>query len=420
MKVLGLFIAIYCSAFSVAANNGKGHTHSNGQGHESHGQGNGNGHDPNFTGAQCTYEDGRPNIVMFVADDFGRWGEDIMDDVIPNIIRMGSEGVILDNSYVLPTSSPTRSALLTGYMPHRTGMQFHTIYPSEGYGLPINFEILPQKLKELCYTTYAIGKWHLGFCADEYLPQNRGFDKFYGTYTSGVDYFDKTSSDALTGQSAYDLHQNDKTVKANNNKYLSEQCLNKATDLISEHDTANPLFMYYAFQLTGSPLQAPQEKLDKYNDENPERRAFKAMASVMDDAIQSVVDALQEKGMLDNTYIVFLSDNGGEVTQGGNNWQLRGNKGTLYEGAMRTPAFVWAKPGTDLMATGGEVADGFMHAVDWFPTILSIAGGINDDVNMDGKDQSVMLLNDVSVHLRTEFLYALDESMDAANKRAYR
>ncbi|XP_006815760.1 arylsulfatase I-like [Saccoglossus kowalevskii] len=299
-------------------------------------------------------------------------------------------------------------------------MQYYTIYPHEGYGLPVDFELLPQKLKELCYSTYAIGKWHLGFCADEYLPQNRGFDEFYGTYTSGVDYFEKTSRDPLTDESAYDLHQNKKKVKPNENKYLSEQCLEKATRYIDKHDTDTPLFMYYAFQLTGSPLQVPQDKLDQFSHINPERRAFMAMASVMDDAIQSVVDALEDKDMLDNTYIVFLSDNGGEVTKGGNNWPLRGNKGTLYDGAMRTPAFVWAKPGTGLMSTGGNVASGFMHAVDWFPTILSIAGGTNTDVNMDGKDQSLMLLEDVSVHLRTEFLYALDESMNAANKRAYR
>ncbi|XP_070539350.1 arylsulfatase I-like [Ptychodera flava] len=356
---------------------------------------------------------GRPHIIVFVADDFG-WNDFGENGSTPFLLSLAEKGVEFNNSYVLPLSTPTRNALFTGLYPHRTGMQHLEHYPRQPYGLPTNFTILPQKLKDLCYSTHGVGKWHLGFCADEYLPRNRGFDTFYGTYTDVNDLFDKTSFDPLTGEVAYDLYNDGNLVPADN-EHLAEKLTRRSVRIIKRHrrPSKNPLFLYHSFQLSGSPDQVPENVLERFNSVvNPNRQAFLALSSMMDSSVRRIVRALKRKRMLDNTLILFTSSNGGDASQGGNNFPLRGNKGTCYEGGMRVPTFVW---GNMLNVNGTQ--DGLIHAVDWVPTLCSIAGGANIGGDIDGLDQSAMVINGTA-SARSSVVLALDDIRDS--KAAYR
>ncbi|CAG2103240.1 unnamed protein product, partial [Medioppia subpectinata] len=109
----------------------------------------------------------------------------------PNIDLLASNGIILNNYYVSPLCSPSRSALMTGYHPIHTGFQHSVIHNAQPWGLPLKFKILPQYLRPLGYETHIVGKWHLGFFKKDYLPTNRGFDSHFGFWSGHTDYYDR-------------------------------------------------------------------------------------------------------------------------------------------------------------------------------------------------------------------------------------
>merc|ERR1719369_2683478 len=138
-----------------------------------------------FALASQAFSNKLPNIVFILADDLG-WNDVPWHNpevLMPNLDAMARSGLILEQSYSQPTCSPSRTALLTGYYPYRTGYQFIPMNNMEPVGLPTSFKILPEYLTKFGYSSHALGKWHLGFCNEEYLPQNRGFDSFYGYWT---------------------------------------------------------------------------------------------------------------------------------------------------------------------------------------------------------------------------------------------
>lgn len=331
----------------------------------------------------------KPNIVYILADDLG-WkdvgfhGSDIKT---PNIDRLAETGVRLEQFYAQPMCTPTRAALLTGRYPMRYGLQTLVILPDQTYGLPTTERLLPQALKESGYSTAIVGKWHLGHAKSEYLPRQRGFDYHYGPLIGEIDYF----THEMHGQR--DWYRNNQPLKEKG--YVTTLLGQDAVRLIGKHDTQKPLFMYLAFTAPHTPYQAPQDYLDKYKSvADPQRRAYSAMITAMDDQIGNVVQALEKRGMRDNTIIVFHSDNGGTrsalfagqiETKGAlpaDNGPFRDGKGSLYEGGTRVAALVnWPariKPG---------IVDQPMHVVDWFPTLTTIAGARPDGgLPLDGLD----------------------------------
>ncbi|XP_068685139.1 arylsulfatase B-like [Montipora foliosa] len=343
------------------------------------------------------------NILLVVIDDFGWSDVGFHGSKIetPNMDKLASEGVILDNYYVQPICSPTRSALLSGRYPIHTGLQHGVIRPEEPYGLPLNFTILPQKLKEAGYSTHMVGKWHVGFFEWPYTPTYRGFDSFYGFYTGAEDHFTHDRMGIV------DLHDNKDPVKNMGGVYYARLFAKQAQDVILSHNASKPLFLYLPFQNVHGPTQAPQEYLDKYQFiENLTRRKYAAMVDIVDEAIGNVTEAMKQAGLWDNTLLIVSTDNGGIPEQGGYNWPLRGHKASLWEGGARGVGFVHGK----MLQKTGIMCKELLHVTDWYPTLLYLAG-IKEDSSFPPLDGVNMWhsISEGEPSPREEILHNIDD-----------
>ncbi|XP_071094086.1 arylsulfatase B-like [Haliotis cracherodii] len=343
---------------------------------------------------------GRPrHIVFIVADDLG-WndvGFHNPDMITPNIDKLATEGLILNHSYVQPLCSPSRSAFMSGYYPFKTGLQHLVIVNYQPVCLPLNITILPQKLKELGYATHIIGKWHTGFCSWNCTPTYRGFDSFFGYYNAQEDYYTHTTLDYL------DFRNNTSPEKTDNGTYSTYRFADEAIGIIERHDKSRPLFLYLPFQAVHAPIEVPEKYEAMYPNVKTEgRRKYCGMVSALDDAIGNITKALTNSGLMEDTLILFTADNGGWITEHGNNYPLRGGKVTVYEGGTRAAAFMH---GSGLQKTG-TVFDGMIHAVDWLPTLTAAAGGTpvtdRDGINLWPS------LSRASPSPRTEVVYNYD------------
>lgn len=338
----------------------------------------------------------QPHIIFILADDLG-W-----DDVsfhgskqipTPNIDGLANSGVILNNYYVSPICSPSRSTIMTGKYPIHTGMQHSVIMGGEPFGLGLEEKLLPQFLKELGYATHAVGKWHLGFFKYDYTPTKRGFDSFFGYWLGAGDYWDQSEAE-MYGSWGLDLRNNTEPVHNQWGNYRTYMFTDHAVNLINSHNTSKPLFFYLAHEAVHSanahqPLQAPKDLINKFNDSihDEDRRVFAAMATALDQSVGKVVDTLRVRGMYDNSIIVFSTDNGGPANGVSRNtacnYPLRGTKYTLWEGGIRGTSFVHSP----LLASTGRVSMDLMHLSDWLPTLYGRAGGdVQKLLNIDGYD----------------------------------
>jgi arylsulfatase A-like enzyme len=334
----------------------------------------------------------KPNILYIVADDLG-WkdvgfhGSDIKTT---NLDALAAKGAKLEQFYAQPMCTPTRAAIMTGRYPMRYGLQTAVIPQGHTYGLATDEWLLPQALKDAGYETAIVGKWHLGHADQKFWPRQRGFDHAYGPLIGEIDYF----THKVDGK--VDWFRDNEVVEEEG--YSTTLLGNEAVKLIEEHDPATPLFLYLAFNAVHTPYQAPQDYLDQYkNIEDPSRRAYAAGATAMDEQIGRVIDALEQKKMLDNTLIIFQSDNGGtrdpkfagaitdmsKVVLPADNGPYRDGKGSLYEGGTRVVAFAtW--PGH--IKKGSTVSE-MIHTVDLYPTLINLAGGtLGKNKMLDGFD----------------------------------
>jgi arylsulfatase A-like enzyme len=320
----------------------------------------------------------RPHVVYLLADDLG-WsdvGWHNGDLHTPNLDKLAAGGARLEQFYVQPVCSPTRAAFLTGRYPMRHGLQIGVVRPHAQYGLPLDERTLPQALKETGYSTAIVGKWHLGHFERAYLPTQRGFDRQYGHYNGALDYFTHERD------GGHDWHRDDKVNR--DEGYSTELLGREAVRIIEQHDASKPLFLYVPFNAPHSPMQAPKSYLDRYTKITDEkRRAFAAMVHCLDDQVGLIVAALEKKGIAKNTLTLFSSDNGGPLNLGATNGPLRGEKTTLYEGGVRVPALAnW--PGR---IAAGTVVNAPLHMVDWYPTLVTLAGGsLKQKHALDGRD----------------------------------
>eukprot|EP01105_Mastigella_eilhardi_P005252 TRINITY_DN16_c0_g1_i1.p1 TRINITY_DN16_c0_g1~~TRINITY_DN16_c0_g1_i1.p1 ORF type:complete len:477 (-),score=112.55 TRINITY_DN16_c0_g1_i1:66-1496(-) len=288
---------------------------------------------------------------------------------------------------------------MTGRYPSHTGIGPMVISLQKGYGLPPKEVIIPKRLKEANYATHIVGKWHLGFCDPHYYPTARGFDTWFG-YSSGMQDYWTHFSDDYSPIKGYDF----KTGKAGsepelilpeskyNGTYGLFAHISETVSIIKDHGKNHadtPMFMYLALQSVHDPLEVPDKYLAQYAGiTDPNRRIYAGMVTAMDEGIGNVTQALKDAGMWDNTVLIFASDNGGPWKATADNYPLRGQKATNWEGGIRAVAFVTG-PGAELSSSvKGKSLNNLMHITDWHPTILEIAGVKSSAPNaLDGVSQ---------------------------------
>lgn len=324
----------------------------------------------------------KPNIVFILADDLGyadcgfNGGKDVKT---PHLDKLAGAGTVLESFYVQPVCSPTRAALMTGRYPMRHGLQVGVITPGAPFGLPLEERTLPAALREAGYFTAICGKWHLGEFEKDYLPKARGFDHAYGHYFGALDYF----THKRNGQ--VDWYRNGERIAEEG--YTTHLIAREAEKIVRRQDGERPFFLYVPFNAVHSPLQVPDEYMAPYKHLAEPRRKLAGMLAAMDEAVGRIVAAVEERGLRSNTLFIFSSDNGGpspgRVTDNG---PLRGGKAGLYEGGVRVCAFVtW-----DGKVPAGKRLEEPLHMVDWFPTLVQLAGGSlapqRQELPLDGRD----------------------------------
>ncbi|MEQ9586666.1 MAG: sulfatase-like hydrolase/transferase [Parvibaculaceae bacterium] len=354
-----------------------------------------------------------PNIVILLADDMGwndvgYYGSEIRT---PNIDRLAEMGVVLNRFYAQPTCSPTRSALMTGKAPLRLGV-VAPLSKNNRNGLPLEETILPEYLGDAGYQTALIGKWHLGGRRRPFMPTERGFDYFFGNLHGGIGYWDHVHG------GGYDLQRNGKTVRTK--EYITALTGREAVHRILTRDRERPFLLYVAFNAPHLPNEAPAETIETYTDiDDPDRRIHAAMVSELDRQIGAILDTLESNGLLENTLIWFMSDNGGlmpapsdvqnrtdeelaamiergygvppsdqfldfvkmnQRDAASDNSPLPGGKGTIREGGTRVPSLIYWKGRLE----GGQ-SDEFVTVQDVLPTLLSAVDQAEPLPDTDGR-----------------------------------
>ena len=358
----------------------------------------------------------RPNIVFILADDLGFRDVGFHGSTAiqtPTLDRLAYNGVRLENYYVQPACTPTRSQLLSGRYQIHTGLQHRFLQPCQPNSLPEEMPTLANMLHDAGYATYMVGKWHIGYYKEQLVPTRRGFDSFFGFFNKGGDYYshllcenveialespsddcsETTKSDSNSGEKymkpefcGFDFRTNETAAANYFGHYSTHLFTHKAIDVIQSHSSkqdGKPFFLYLAYQAVHEPLQVPETYTKPYasvKDRN--RTIYAGMTACMDEGVLNVTTALENSGLWNNTILIFSTDNGGLALYGGINWPLRGGKYSLWEGGMRGVGFVHSP----LIKRPGTVNNGLMHVSDWFPTILALAGHNPAGLNVDGFD----------------------------------
>lgn len=314
-----------------------------------------------------------PNIIVVLVDDLG-YGDlscqGMAKDIrTPNIDRLLNEGIRFTNFHAnCPVSSPSRAALLTGRYPDRVGVPgVIRTHEEDSWGyLSPEAVLLPQVLKQKEYHTAIVGKWHLGLKSPN-TPTERGFDYFCGFLGDMMDdyYTHRRFSNNY-------MRENQTTVdpQGHATEVFSDWAIRYVTDRKQEK---KPFFLYLAYNAPHTPVQPPQEWLEKVRKREPsltEKRAkLVALIEHLDYNIGRVYDTLEKNAQLENTLILFASDNGGQADAGANNQPFRGAKEDMYEGGIHVAGgFYWKNK------IHPAVNDNFVMLSDVFPTLCELTG----------------------------------------------
>mmetsp|Transcript_7368 Transcript_7368/g.10983 ORF Transcript_7368/g.10983 Transcript_7368/m.10983 type:complete len:623 (-) Transcript_7368:207-2075(-) len=385
----------------------------------------------------------KPNFIFILADDLGYnsvgYNAHDLTAVTPFLTSLAKGGVVLSNYYAQEVCTPSRASLLTGRYPVSLGMQYEEILSDSMWGLNTSETLLPEVLRDMsAYKSYAIGKWNIGHYTPEMLPTARGFDHFIG-YMNGENYY-WSKKYPLEPQYTDFMYADSDCYSAYNSSDLGTYSTflyrDKAVQAIAAHDfSANPLFMYLAVQAVHDPFD---DLADEFSNGIPasyleasmyshilstvkgrSRQQYAMALNLLDSSVQTVVEALAAKGQMQNTYVIFASDNGGCYQAGGRNGDLRGSKGSLFEGGLKVDSFIYSALLPD--SARGSVYSGIMHVSDWFPTILELSGSDyipQAGFDLDGVSQvTAMLAADATQNARQYLLYNMyykvnDESFD--------
>ncbi len=325
---------------------------------------------------QCFYSFGqKPNIVYIFADDLG-YGDlscyGAKDINTPNIDQIAKKGIKFTEFYSASSvCSPSRAALLTGRYPQRMGI--NTVFFSESFtGIPDKEITIPEILKEKGYATGIVGKWHLGHHS-KYLPLQHGFDEYFGIPYSN----DMESVVYMRGNEveSYKVKQ----------QYITKTYTKEAQKFITKNKD-NSFFLYIAHSMPHVPLYASEEFIG-----TSKRGLYGDVVQELDWSVGQILKSLREHGILENTLIVFSSDNGPWLAMkedGGSAGDLREGKTFTFDGGMKVPTVAMWKNRIPQGIINTEVAS----QMDWFPTIANITGSsIPKGLVIDGLDISKVL-----------------------------
>lgn len=347
----------------------------------------------------------RPNVVLFLVDDLGWNDVGFMGSKYyetPNIDKLSKQGVIFTNAYAAcSVCSPTRASIQTGRYPARLGVtdwirarfQLNTtevkappLYeengnkklktPSNPYWMELSECTIAEVLKESGYFTCHIGKWHLG--PDDYYPEKQGYDLNIAGCDMGqpVNYFDPYAD--KKGVTFPNLKPR------REGEYLIDRLADELKTVIEQHKN-KPFFINMCTYAVHTPLMAKKEMIKKYESKIPVDRqknpVYAAMVESMDQTVGILMKTLQDNDLVDNTIVVFLSDNGGLIGPTDNS-PLRSGKGYPYEGGIRVPLVVYWKG--EIQA--GSVCELPVSTVDILPTICALTRTALPKTEIDGRN----------------------------------
>ena len=384
----------------------------------------------------------------------------------PEVDRIAQDGVTCTRGYVAhPFCGPSRAALLTGRYPHEVGSQYNLQNDAvdcngNDVGIPLgpDSEFFSKALQQQAnYDTYMVGKWHVGD-TQQYDPLSRGFDEYWGFLGGGHHYFPEgDASQGINNSNNIAANQNNTGINdyfkyieknrqwlTNESRYVTRGISEEAVNFIKQGKQSNdPFLIYVAYNAPHTPLQAPVPDINQFLSNNPnfetqvanspdilnakavveattqaekdaeiaalveKRVTYAAMVTIMDEGIGQIIDELQSNAdggsVFDNTLVIFLSDNGGKLREGGGaNYPLDRGKGAVNEGGFRVPmAISW--PDGGIQANSNYPYP--ISSLDIYPTLLGVAGLAIPD-RLDGEDVSNHLAASSPV-LRNDPLYIL-------------
>lgn len=343
-----------------------------------------------------------PNIIFILADDLGWtdlgcYGNKFNET--PNIDKLAENGILFSRAYAAcPVCSPTRASILTGKYPAR----LHLTNYIKGERLGENSPVLPaiwkpyldgkeitlaEILKTKGYTTGMAGKWHLGN-EENQTPWSQGFDFSRMIGKNGLDYYNYSIF--------LDSYENEFTDTGK--EYLTDKITEYGVDFITRNNEGKPFFLYLAYSAPHVFIVPRGDKLRKYflkygKSEEKFNPYYAAMIESLDDGVGMIMKTLKDKGLLENTIVIFTSDNGGlGLDELGptpaNLAPLRKWKGHIYEGGTRVPAIIsW--PGK---IPANKKSDNYFSSIDYLPTFCEVSGIKNIPENIDGKSIVPLLM----------------------------
>ncbi len=370
------------------------------------------------------YAQEKPNIVYILVDNWG-WGDiRIQGGSIPTprIDALANEGLRMTNFNVENQCTPTRSAIMTGRLPIRSGTHRVT------YGLPYGMApweyTLPEMLSEAGYQTALFGKWHLGDVEGR-LPTDQGFDQWYGVKNtsdeagySSTPQFDPEIIpqpyiwEGRKGQPS----QKVKPFNLETRKTIDRDIVERTESFIRDHAKgSNPFFVYMALTQIHPPLGHHPDF-----DNITKTGIYGDIITEVDYNVGRILDAINNSGIENNTLVILTGDNGAvtEGIGGGSNGPWRSGF-TGYEGGLRTVGMVrWPDK-----IEAGRVSDEIFASLDWFPTIAHLIGEegkIPNDRPIDGINQSGFLLGDQEKSNREHVLVYIGNDLFAVKWRTFK
>ncbi len=349
--------------------------------------------------ASCSTEQvAEPNVLFILTDDQG-WGdfgfngnEVVQTPVLDSLSRRSA---YLENFYVSPLSASSRAGLLTGRDHLRTGAMFVT---RSSENMDSREQTIAEVFRANDYATGCFGKWHNGAHYPQ-DPNGQGFDEFVG-FCAGhlTNYFDSR------------LQRNQEFFNADG--YITDVLTDEAISFIDKSaEAGKPFFCYVPYNAPHAPYQVPDEYYDKYADLDIEggdkAAAVYAMCECVDHNIGRLLNHLTDRGLDDNTLILFMTDNGPNDPR--YNGVLRGKKGEMHEGGFKVPCLVYWKGRIESVELPQTTS-----YVDIMPTIIDLCGldyAVEDDREMDGVSLKGILTGE-QTELKKRYLYTHRSTTD--------